>query len=145
MSGSGMVLVCALELLGKSPEHMPRIEILASRPPGASSRAAAFVDTSRHIIYLIASAPPFITAQATVRSGKECVDQDAVKMIASIIVHELWHLSNGPDEEGAYYAQLTELQRLGLGPGRWPYYSVLRAMQAALEPRHSLRRLKASR
>jgi hypothetical protein len=37
------------------------------------------------------------------------------------------------DEEGAYYAQLMALHRLGLGPGTRPYFIVTRSMQAALQ------------
>ena len=36
----------------------------------------------------------------------------------SVIVHEEWHVTHGSDERNAYLAQLTELQRLGSGPGR---------------------------
>ena len=38
-------------------------------------------------------------------------DQDRCLLkIASVIVHEAWHLRNGPDEAGAYQAQLIFLQ-----------------------------------
>jgi hypothetical protein len=130
MSSAGVVLLCALDLLGLSPDRMPRIHVLDQRPPGVSAHAAAFVNRSEGTIYLLASAPAFRDALAARPSPSRCNGLDALRMIASIIVHEMWHLKNGPDEEGAYYAQLTELQRLGAGPGRWQYSEVMRALQA---------------
>jgi hypothetical protein len=35
--------------------------------------------------------------------------------LASIIVHEAWHFKNGPDEAGAYEAQLQFLEAKGVG------------------------------
>ena len=38
-------------------------------------------------------------------------DQDRCLLkVASVIVHEAWHLRNGPDEVGAYQTQLIFLQ-----------------------------------
>jgi hypothetical protein len=42
-------------------------------------------------------------------------DYSALAKIASIIVHEEWHLRHGLDEGGAYDAQLLTLTRIGLG------------------------------
>jgi hypothetical protein len=44
-------------------------------------------------------------------------------------------VTHGPDEEGAYYAQLMELHCLGLSPGRWQYRSVKRSMETVLKSR----------
>lgn len=132
MSAAGIVLVCALDLLGRSPDRLPPIEILAERPPQASVNADAFADSRSGIIYLIASAPAFRAAERAQSSAAECRDAESLKMVASIIVHEEWHLRHGPDEEGAYYAQLMALQLLGLGPDSIPYAWVRRAMQAVL-------------
>jgi hypothetical protein len=49
-----------------------------------------------------------------------------------MLLHEEWHLRHGSDERGAYYAQLTGLQQLGSGPGRWSYEMVRRGMMATL-------------
>jgi hypothetical protein len=132
MSAAGIVLMCALDLLGRSPERLPPIEILAERPAQASPNADAFADSRDGTIYLIASAPAFRAAQAAQTSDDECRDEDSLKMVASIIVHEEWHLTHGPDEEGAYYAQLMALQLLGFGPNSVPHACVKRAMQAVL-------------
>ena len=64
-------------------------------------------------IYLITSSAVFRDAMR-VRSMYE--DINVFRKIASIIVHEEWHLKHGPDEQGAYYAQLTMLSALGARP-----------------------------
>jgi hypothetical protein len=132
MSAAGIVLLCALDLLGRSPDRLPPIDILAERPAQASVTAEAFADMRTGTIYLIASAPSFRAALTAQPSVNECRDTDSLKMVASIIAHELWHLTHGPDEEGAYYAQLMTLQLLGLGPNSIPHACVKRAMQAVL-------------
>ena len=135
MSAAGIVLLCALDLLGRSPDRVPPIDILAARPPQASPTAEAFADSRTGTIYLIASAPSFRAAEAAQSSADECRDADSLKMVASIIAHEEWHLAHGPDEEGAYYAQLMTLQLLGLGPNSIPHACVKRAMQTVLARR----------
>jgi hypothetical protein len=132
MSAAGIVLLCALDLVGRSPERLAPIEILRERPPEASIDADAFADSRGGIIYLIASAPAFRAAERAQSSAAECRDLESLKMVASIIVHEQWHLTHGPDEEGAYYAQLMALQLLGLRQDSVPFASVKRAMRAVL-------------
>src|SRR5688572_1810115 len=121
MSVPGFVLMCALDLMGRSPHQFPPIVILDARPPNASMHAAAFVNRGERAIYLIASSAVFRNAIEANRNTDQCRGLDGLRLIASIIVHEEWHLERGPDEQQAYFAQLTELQRLGSGPGRWPY------------------------
>lgn len=136
MSASAIVVVCALGLLGRSADRLPPIKVLDTPPPGVSATAEAFVNRNEGVIYLIASGPSFrVAAAAQHRPGNRglCVEQSALKMIASIIVHEEWHVKHGSDERGAYYAQLTELNRLRLGPGTWATNNVTRAMRAAVE------------
>ena len=143
MSTAGFVLVCALDVLGRSANQLPPIVIVEQPPPEASARAAAFVRPGEHVIYLIASSFPFRAALEAQDRSRQCRGPAALRLIASIIVHEEWHLKHGSDEEGAYFAQLTELQRLGDGPGRWPYDTVKRAMIAALDAKS--RRLTLAR
>jgi len=128
-----MVLVCVLDLLGRNAQQVPRIEILEERPRGVSANAAAFTDLDERVIYLIASASPFSEARSAQSSPAQCREVTALKLVASIIVHEEWHLQHGPDEEGAYRAALRELQRLGLGPDTPTYLGVQRAMLSVLE------------
>ncbi len=128
MTVAGFVLVCALDLLGRSTSQFPPIVVLDERPADASPQAAAFVRRGEHVIYMIASAPVFRAAVDRNRHMTTCSGVDGLRLLASVIVHEEWHLLHGSDEQGAYYAQLTELQRLGDGPGRWAYESVRRAM-----------------
>ena len=144
MSNAALVLVCALDLLGRSAEQLPPIVVVDTRPPDATHHAAAFVRSGDRTIYLIASSVPFqVALEGPARSGT-CGLLDPVRMMASIIVHEEWHLNHGTDEEGAYLAQLMTLQRLGAGPGRGPYDAVQRSMRAVMKA-YERRLLVASR
>jgi hypothetical protein len=119
MASAAAVLVCALNLRGRP---MPPIVLLDALPPEVSRNAEAFVRGSSGPIYLMTTTSVFADA----RRG----DGQACKKLASILVHEEWHLRHGPEERGAYQAQLIELIRLGESPG-WPNYSsVVRAMLA---------------
>ncbi len=83
--------------------------------------------------YVSTCLPVFQTVQ---HSRDKCGDFNAARKLASILVHEEWHVRNGPDEEGAYAAQLTTLMRLGAGPGNPVYGEVARsraAVRAALQ------------
>jgi hypothetical protein len=133
MSTAGFVLACALEVLGRSANRLPPIVLVEPAPPEASPGALAFVKLGERTIYLITSSFPFRAALDAQDKSRECRGVDELRLLASIIVHEEWHLMHGPDEEGAYLAQLMELQRLGLGPGRWPYEIVRRARSQTLE------------
>ena len=133
MSVASFVLACALDLMGRSAAQLPPIILVERRPPEASPAAIAFVRRGERAIYLIASAPQFQEAIKENRDAQRCRQLEHLRFLASVIAHEEWHLLNGPDEKGAYYAQLTELQRLGSGPDRWAFKAVRRAMAATLE------------
>ncbi|HTM04605.1 MAG TPA: hypothetical protein VL173_13940 [Vicinamibacterales bacterium] len=111
MDPSAAVLVCALGLLGRSHANAP-IVLLPSPPPHASPNVEAFVQRDRERIYLITSSEVFREA-SNPRSPDR---QEACRKIASIIVHEEWHLAHGGGERDAYLAQLTTLQMLGATP-----------------------------
>lgn len=100
------VVLCALSVLGRSANPAVAIKFADSPPPGISRNAEAFITRSPDSIYLITNAEVFREAQRgsfVEGSGGAC------KKIASILVHEEWHLQHGADEEGAYLAQLTAL------------------------------------
>jgi hypothetical protein len=109
MTPSAAVLVCALDLLGRSHAIAP-IVLIAAPPPHASPTAEAFITRDPDIIYLVTSTRIFVDALSDRWSA---IHREACKKLASIIVHEEWHLRHGPDERGAYLAQLTTLQWLG--------------------------------
>jgi len=132
MSVASFVLVCALELMGRSAEQLPPI-IIVEHPADATVHAVAFVRRGEHAIYIIDSSPVFRAAMDANRELRGCRELELLRLIASTIAHEEWHLLHGPDERGAYYAQLTELQRIGSDPGRWAYDSVKRSMRATLK------------
>jgi hypothetical protein len=142
MSTAGFVLACALDLLGRTEAQLPPIVILDERPADASSHAVGFVRPHEHVIYLIGSSFAFELAIEAQDGSRSCRGLDALRYIASVIVHEEWHLKKGSDEEAAYAAQLTELIRLGAGPGRWPYTVARKSMTAVLK---QTRRLNSAR
>jgi len=123
------VLVCALDLLGRSAVSFPPIALVEERPPDASSRADAFVGPADRTIYVITSAPAFQSIQ---RTRDRCGERNTLMKLASVLVHEEWHVQHGPDERGAYLAQLVALLFLGAHPGHPVYLEVQRSMQAVL-------------
>lgn len=130
MWSAAAVLVCALDLLGRSTATFPPIQMLDTRPADVSPQADGFVRTGDHTIYLLTSSAAFERLR---RSGDKCGDLNAVRRIASVLVHEEWHLRNGPDERGAYEAQLMALRAMQAGPGNPVYAGVFRAMRHTLQ------------
>jgi hypothetical protein len=125
MSPAAAVIVCALDLLGRSQASAP-IVLLATPPVSASANAEAFVTHNPDTIYLITSTAVFQDALRDRWSGAHL---DACRKIASIIVHEEWHLRYGPDERGAYLAQLMALQAL---QASWETIAAVRRSMAAV-------------
>lgn len=134
MTTAMAVVVCALGLLGRSPESLAPIRFLDHPPAGVSGNAEAFAVHDPDTIY-------FITSSSTFREAGEhrrCEPLDAIRKIASIIVHEEWHLRHEHDERGAYQAQLTALAMLG-APS--PMISTVRkSMAAAIRTEENRRR-----
>lgn len=131
------VLVCALTLLGRSSASFPPIEFVANPPAAVSSRAEAYVRPNDPRIFVVTSHPYF---QRALRSTFKCGEFDALRKLASILVHEEWHVRHGSDEGGAYAAQLTALAALRAGPGSPLYTEVTKAMRFALA-QQSVRRI----
>jgi len=123
------VLVCALSLLHRSMGSFPPIELVGARPPYVSANADGYVPLGDTRIYLITSSPAFTRAR---RAVYKCGELNAIRRIASVLVHEEWHVLHGSDEAGAYAAQLSVLAALGAGPGHPLYYEVIRSMQAVI-------------
>jgi hypothetical protein len=105
MLSAAAVVVCALGLLGRSLPGTIPIKLVDSAPRGASRNVEGFLTRDPDTIYLVTSTPHFRDAQRG--------DLDALRQIASVIVHEEWHLLHGADEKSAYEAQLTTLTWLG--------------------------------
>lgn len=143
MSVASFVLVCALELMGRSAQQLPPI-LIVDRPVDATLQAVAFVRKGEPAINIIGTSPLFRAAVEANQHRSECRGLDLLRLLASSIAHEEWHLRHGPDERGAYLAQMTEIQRLGSGPGRWPYEAVRRAMKASLAGQELRARAAAS-
>ena len=132
MSSAAAIIACALSLLGRSERTMPPITLVEAPPRHASIQADAFVSLPDPHIYVITSSPTFRDAMA---SRSSCSESATMKKLASVLAHEEWHIRNGADESGAYYAQLTTLLRLGVPPDNNVYRSVQRSMQAVLKKR----------
>ena len=123
------VLVCALALLPRQATGFPPIVLLDSRPADVSVNAEAFVRRGDPRIYLLTDTPSFRRArQATHR----CDELQALRKIASVVVHEEWHVRHPGDERGAYDAQLMALLATGAAPGNPLFAEVRRSMRAAL-------------
>ena len=121
MLTAAAVLVCVLEMVGRP---MPPIVLLSDRPRDASPNAEAFVRRNPDTIYLLTQTDVFYEA----RRG----NYRALRKLASILVHEEWHLRHSADERGAYEAQLYELLRLGESPDQPLYRGVMLAMRSVL-------------
>jgi hypothetical protein len=136
MTAASAVLLCALDLMGRSPASMPSIQFVASPPPGVSVNAEAFVHEGGGVIYLITSSPGFRDAR--------CGDRPSLVRLAAILAHEEWHVRHGPDERSAYQAQLMMLMRLGAGPDTMLFHNVYRSMRFVLKSREREARAAAA-
>jgi len=123
------VLVCAIGLLSRSAASLPPIQLVSHLPADVSPQAEAFVRHGDPRIHLLTSSQAFRDAQ---RSISKCGDIQALRKLASVIVHEEWHVNHPGDEQGAYNAQLTALTLLGAGLGNPLYQEVTRSRQAVL-------------
>src|SRR5688572_28913567 len=115
-----VVLGCVLAMLGRSASTLPPIQLVAVRP--GNPLAEAFVDTGRVAIYVVTSSEVFRRAQG---ASDKCGEVGAVRKLASIIVHEEWHVRHGADQAAAYQAQLMTLRVLGADSGDRDYLAVL--------------------
>jgi hypothetical protein len=135
MWSAPIVLACALDLLGRTTD-LPPVQLVDAPPPDVSRFSEAFTRPGSDTIYLITSTEVFRRAQKELR---QCGEYDAVRKLASIIVHEEWHVRHGPDERGAYQAQLTTLAALGAGMQTPTYDHVLRSMNRVLRAQRQAR------
>jgi hypothetical protein len=129
MWSAATVLVCALDILGRSASTFPPINLIAERPPDVSPLAEAFTVTGVEAIFILTSSDTFRSIQ---RSNIRCGTTMAVRKLASILIHEETHIRNGSGEHEAYEAQLATLVRLGVRPGSPVYTGVARARKAVL-------------
>jgi hypothetical protein len=117
-------------MLGRSEHRFPPINLVDTAPPGASRNVEAFVTRNPDTIHILTSSPVF---RQVAQSRYECRPRDAVAKVASLLVHEEWHLRHGADERGAYSAQLTALIVLGYDEQSMLYGGVKRSMLARLQ------------
>jgi len=114
MPGAASVVLCALSMLGRSAETLPPIVLVDVPPPGVSQRAEGFTDG--FVIFLVTSSHGFrFAVDRAQRAAPHCGEHGTVAKVASVIVHEEWHIRHGGDERGAYDAQTMALLQLGFG------------------------------
>lgn len=132
-----VVLLCALHMLGRSEASFPPITMIDTVPPNVSAGAEGYVRHNDTHIYLVTTSENFRDAQT---SMTRCGNTNAVRKIASVLVHEEAHLRQAANERTAYETQLTTLTALGAGPGSPAYQETFKAMQHAvrLERRKSV-------
>ena len=124
------VFVCALALLGRSPQSFPPTQFIETAPLSVARTAAAYVSREGDpFIVLITSTTAFVSARA---ARTPCSDLDAIREIAGVLAHEQWHIRHGADEEGAYDAQLAALLLLGVSQDSALYQRVKRSRDAVL-------------
>ena len=123
------VLVCALSLLHRSVESFPPIVFVDHRPAYVSRYADAFVVAGDMRIHLITTSAAFSRARG---ATYKCGELQALRKIASVVVHEEWHVRHGSDEADAYKAQLITLASLGAGPGSPLFYEVQKSLRAVM-------------
>jgi hypothetical protein len=139
MLSAAAVLVCAIEVLGRSPRTMPPIQLVDIAPVGASADVEAYVWPGSGTISVVTSTPLFRTVQRS-----ECRNMPSLKKLASVLVHEEWHVRNGSSEEGAYGAQLGALVKLGVDPASALFSGVVRSMQVVTKRKQAERIVAAS-
>ena len=132
-----VVLLCALNMLGRSQASFPPIALVTAMPANASAGAEGYVRQDDPHIYLVTTGGNFRAAQEAMN---RCGNTNAVRKIASVLIHEEAHLRQGADEKTAYEAQLTTLSALGAGVGSPAYQEVIKGMQRTL---HLQRRTRA--
>jgi len=102
-------LEAAILLVGPGIVKLP-IELTPSAPPGATPGVEGWTsfraDGQGERIFVYTGSPVFRCAEWTLQGpgSHECVLR-----LASVIVHEAWHFTNGREELGAYGAQMLFL------------------------------------
>ena len=141
MTDAAAVVLCALALLGRSPETMPRIELvdlaLFELMMEGSSSIEGYVVRGSGTITVVTSSAAFRAAR--------CGNRRSLVKLASIVAHEEWHVRCGGDERGAYEAQLAALVRLGAGPDTAVYQNVSPTMHHVLSSERYAATLRATR
>lgn len=121
-----VVLLCALEVLGRSAGSFPPIELVATAPANASPGVEAYVGPQDKKIYLLTTSSAF---RRLMQIQTRCGDVMAARKLASVLIHEELHIRENASERTAYEAQLVHLIMMGAGVGTPPYQEVFRAMR----------------
>ena len=99
----------ALQLAGPQSYAHLRFVLVSELPrtasPGAEAWTVFYEDGTGDRVFVYTRSRTFRCASVPSRDQDQCLLK-----LASVLVHEAWHLRNGLDEVGAYEAQLIFLQ-----------------------------------
>jgi hypothetical protein len=107
--------------------EFPGRGILEHVPAGVSASADGYALYTEARIVLITSTSAFARARS---ASDRCGDVEAIREIAGVLAHEEWHVRHGPDEQGAYDAQLIALLYVDAGQNSPLFHKVMRAKRA---------------
>jgi hypothetical protein len=96
----------ALLLAGPRVATLP-VVLVSTRPPDGSDNAEAW--TLRHPSGETDRIAVYTKSEVFQCANRRPRNRQCLLKLASIITHEAWHFRNGPDEAGAYDAQLAFL------------------------------------
>src|SRR5262245_25323156 len=99
----------AITLLGWSGDDVPPIQLVEGRPPDGAATAQGWVRYNDD-----GSAMPVVYVRTDTEVYQDAARQNyqALVRLAGVLAHERWHLRHGPDDVGAYTAQLLTMEYL---------------------------------
>jgi hypothetical protein len=103
------------------------VQFVEKVPAGVSRLAEGYVLDAETRIVIVTSTSTFRKARQAI---DPCGDVEALREIAGVLAHEEWHVRHGPDERGAYDAQLIALLYVGADQNGPLFHKVMRAKQA---------------
>jgi hypothetical protein len=121
---SSSPIALALHLI--EARELPPIVLVDERPADVSPLAEAWVRPGDAHVYV-----PTYSALWHALAIDRDDNPDLPKKLAAVLAHEAWHVQHGPDERGAYEAELVTLERLHASPTL--VGGVRKAMRAALK------------
>ena len=117
MPSAAAVVACALALLGRKRDAtMPPIVLVDVPPVHASAQVEAYVRPSDSTP---STSSPRLSCFATVQGWRsDCGDPLALKKLASVLVHEEWHIRHGGRRARSVLRAAHGTVRLGIAA--WP-------------------------
>lgn len=102
----------ALTLLNQSSPNRVDAKIVEIKRSDLPAAVQRIVKPNAEGFHFEGDDKVYINKESDVYKAAQNGDKEAKIKMASIIAHEAWHVQNGPDENGAYGAQLAALERM---------------------------------